>query len=524
MCEQWFSTVFVPEARARNSSGKPIVLILDGHGSHVTKAMRDCAMANNIELFCLPPHTTHKTQPLDVGIFGPLQRHWMQRCDEVLDETGEEIPIVEFIMEYMYARELSFLPETIQSAFKRCGINPFDPNIFTDADFLPSAAYSTQRYVPSSYPADFYGEDPELEGGAVGRPLVGADDADDLASESGSESEGASDDSEIDDLNPPARKRATRSSTLHQSTPTDCSQPSTSSSHHQTSCTSSSSLRKRRRTELEAEIIELRKERDAYKWQAEAAQMNATMAGLECEELMAKAHAKSKKKEQQPTVAVAGVRWLTGPSGREIMDAHDVEVEARKQKEAEKIARKSQVEVDRQTRRGDIASGTVQVTYGGALGPKNMEDLRDIAWGLGLKEEGIKADYIKAIKDHLDSHPDLRDHPRWAGLYHRGQRRQQAPGTENVPPLPAQPSTSTFAPPTPSMATHSQYLDSAPYLFSPASGPYQSYIPYQPSQYIRYSNDLNSSAHNVQVHTSPPPHNYMSHSIPPNNFYHTARQ
>ena len=74
------------------------------------------------------------------------------------------------------------------------------------------------------------------------------------------------------------------------------------------------------------------------------------------------------------------------------------------------------------------------------------------------------------------------------------------------------------------MATRSQYLDSAPYLFSPASGPYQSYIPYQPSQYIRYSNDLNSSAHNVQVHTSPPPHNYMSHSIPPNNFYHTARQ
>ena len=84
--------------------------------------------------------------------------------------------------------------------------------------------------------------------------------------------------------------------------------------------------------------------------------------------------------------------------------------------------------------------------------------------------------------------------------------------------------TSTFAPPTPSMAARSQYLDSAPYLFSPASGPYQSYIPYQPSQYIRYSNDLNSSAHNVQVHTSPPPHNYMSHSIPPNNFYHTARQ
>ena len=137
---------------------------------------------------------------------------------------------------------------------------------------------------------------------------------------------------------------------------------------------------------------------------------------------------------------------------------------ARKQNEAEKVARKSQVEVDRQTRRGNIVSGVIQVKYGGALGPKNMEDLRNIMWGLRLKEEGIKADYIMATKDHLDSHPDLQDHPHWAGLYHQGQQHQQASGMENVPPLPAQASTSTAASPTPSLAARSHYLDSVPYL------------------------------------------------------------
>ena len=48
-----------------------------------------------------------------------------------------------------------------------------------------------------------------------------------------------------------------------------------------------------------------------------------------------------------------------------------------------------------------------------------MEELCEIAWGLGLKEEGVKKDYIKAIKHYLDAHPELRDNERWAGLFDR---------------------------------------------------------------------------------------------------------
>lgn len=73
LCTQWFRDVFIPQATARNTSGAPILLIYDGHGSHTTAEMRNLAELHNIELFCLPPHTTHRTQPLDVGIFGPLQ-------------------------------------------------------------------------------------------------------------------------------------------------------------------------------------------------------------------------------------------------------------------------------------------------------------------------------------------------------------------------------------------------------------------------------------------------------------------
>ncbi|PCH38502.1 hypothetical protein WOLCODRAFT_66605, partial [Wolfiporia cocos MD-104 SS10] len=53
----------------------------DGHGSHTTKCMVELAIANNIHLFCLPPHMTHKLQPLDVGVFRPLQQKWQEHCD-----------------------------------------------------------------------------------------------------------------------------------------------------------------------------------------------------------------------------------------------------------------------------------------------------------------------------------------------------------------------------------------------------------------------------------------------------------
>ncbi|KAH7922725.1 DDE-domain-containing protein, partial [Leucogyrophana mollusca] len=98
---EWFKQSFVPQATARNTSGQPILLIFDGHGSHMVDEIREAAIQNNIHLFCLPAHTTHKLQPLDVGVFGPLQHAWRTRCDTVVNETGEEIPRENFVKEYM---------------------------------------------------------------------------------------------------------------------------------------------------------------------------------------------------------------------------------------------------------------------------------------------------------------------------------------------------------------------------------------------------------------------------------------
>jgi len=50
------------------------MLIVDGHSSHVTWPVAEYALDHRIVPYCLPPHSTHLMQPLDVACFSPLGR------------------------------------------------------------------------------------------------------------------------------------------------------------------------------------------------------------------------------------------------------------------------------------------------------------------------------------------------------------------------------------------------------------------------------------------------------------------
>ncbi|KIK59516.1 hypothetical protein GYMLUDRAFT_169520, partial [Collybiopsis luxurians FD-317 M1] len=154
---QWFKRCFVPQATARReangTSDKPILLIYNGHASHTTLDWVNLALENNIILLCLPSHTTHRLQPLDVGCFGPLQSAWFNRCDEVLELTGESMDLRNVVKEYWECRKLAFKDTTISQAWRKSGINPFNPSVFTDADFAPSIPSSTKAHLPDSFPS-----------------------------------------------------------------------------------------------------------------------------------------------------------------------------------------------------------------------------------------------------------------------------------------------------------------------------------------------------------------------------------
>lgn len=50
--------------------------------------MREAAFKEGVLLYALPPHTTRRCQPLDVGVFSSLQRKWAERCDALLHQAA----------------------------------------------------------------------------------------------------------------------------------------------------------------------------------------------------------------------------------------------------------------------------------------------------------------------------------------------------------------------------------------------------------------------------------------------------
>jgi len=58
----------------RPSTAKPVLLILDVHASHTKNlGVIDLASSNGVIMLSLPPHTTHRLQPLDVGFLNPFK-------------------------------------------------------------------------------------------------------------------------------------------------------------------------------------------------------------------------------------------------------------------------------------------------------------------------------------------------------------------------------------------------------------------------------------------------------------------
>ena len=112
------------------------MLILDGNVSHFNWEFFDYCLNAKIIPLCLPAHSTHLVQPLDVGLFSPLQRHYSNGLDEFIRKghagmnKGEFLPYVVYqltsrllILNHklyrilMPARQLTFTPKNIMSAW-----------------------------------------------------------------------------------------------------------------------------------------------------------------------------------------------------------------------------------------------------------------------------------------------------------------------------------------------------------------------------------------------------------------------
>lgn len=77
---------------------RPLLLIFDGHVSHISLELIEKARAEKVTILKLPPHTTDRLQPLDVCCFRPLKVQWDKRMVSHLRHGSGKVDKASFVV------------------------------------------------------------------------------------------------------------------------------------------------------------------------------------------------------------------------------------------------------------------------------------------------------------------------------------------------------------------------------------------------------------------------------------------
>ncbi|KFA56115.1 hypothetical protein S40293_00203 [Stachybotrys chartarum IBT 40293] len=124
---QWLKLVFDPQTRER-ANQKPRVLICDGFGTHETLEILEFCFENKIILCRIPSHTSHKLQPCDISVFGPLKAAYQDQVERLergcVGTMGKE----HFTYLYSPARDQALTSRNIRAGWAKAGLFPLNPD------------------------------------------------------------------------------------------------------------------------------------------------------------------------------------------------------------------------------------------------------------------------------------------------------------------------------------------------------------------------------------------------------------
>ncbi|XP_049302937.1 uncharacterized protein LOC125776096 [Bactrocera dorsalis] len=121
------------------NADSPTMLLLDNHGSHLSIEAIDLALDHSITLLSFPPKCTHKMQPLDVAVFAPFKGMMTVKHDAwKKSNIGVTFDLHHVPLLVDQCLDVMLTPKTIKSGFRTTGIYPFNPQIFTEVDFVAS--------------------------------------------------------------------------------------------------------------------------------------------------------------------------------------------------------------------------------------------------------------------------------------------------------------------------------------------------------------------------------------------------
>jgi hypothetical protein len=111
----------------KRSNSRYRLLILDGHESHHSADFEIYCEENKIITLCMPPHSSHLLQPLDVGCFGLLKKAYGREIEHLIRCSITHVSKTEFFPAFHAAFQATMTEANIKAAFRGAGLVPLDP-------------------------------------------------------------------------------------------------------------------------------------------------------------------------------------------------------------------------------------------------------------------------------------------------------------------------------------------------------------------------------------------------------------
>ena len=144
---QWLQH-FVKSSGASDTNHQ-ILILIDGHHSHKTLDAVTFAREHGVHMITLPPHCTHKLQPLDRSFFKSFKANYNRSADSwMLSNAGKRISMYDIASIFGAAYNHTANIEKAASGFRSTGLWPVNELVFTDDDF--SASQLTDEPEPES--------------------------------------------------------------------------------------------------------------------------------------------------------------------------------------------------------------------------------------------------------------------------------------------------------------------------------------------------------------------------------------
>jgi hypothetical protein len=151
---EWLQDVFIPRTKAGRTDWR--LLVIDGHKTHASDDFMQACLENKIWIAWLPAHSSHATQPLDVGVFSFLKRRYRSHTDELaLLTSADDLTKEDFLECYGKARRDALTIKNGRIGWRATGLWPVDMDKVLDhplVDTQPETPTSTTKEAKAITP------------------------------------------------------------------------------------------------------------------------------------------------------------------------------------------------------------------------------------------------------------------------------------------------------------------------------------------------------------------------------------